>query len=173
MGEWLIYGSNGSQKATVKKLEYSGEFMGETSVTCDIYSPSPISFSIGDYLVYRGERFTIDYDATRLKQARNNTYGKGYTYENMRFLSYVGELKKCEFLDFVPSDNLIHFSQLPDFSFYAETVKDLADRIQANLDRIYTGGKAWTVQVVQGFEGKENINVSVSKSTCFYERNPF
>ena len=167
MGEWLIYGSNGTQKATVKKLEYSGEFMGETSVTCDIYSPSPISFSIGDYLVYRGERFTIDYDATRLKQSRNNTYGKGYTYENMRFLSYVGELKKCEFLDFVPSDNLIHFSQLPDFSFYAETVKDLADRLQANLDRIYTGSKAWSVQVVQGFEGKENINVSVSKATCF------
>ena len=167
MGEWLIYGSNGTQKATVKKLEYSGEFMGETSVSCDIYSPSPISFSIGDYLVYRGERFTIDYDATRLKQSRNNTYGKGYTYENMRFLSYVGELKKCEFLDFVPSDNLIHFSQLPDFSFYAETVKDLADRLQANLDRIYTGSKAWSVQVVQGFEGKENINVSVSKATCF------
>lgn len=167
MGEWLIYGSNGTQKATVKKLEYSGEFMGETSVTCDIYSPSPISFSIGDYLVYRGERFTIDYDATRLKQARNNTYGKGYTYENMRFLSYVGELKKCEFLDFVPSDNLIHFSQLPDFFFYAETVKDLADRLQANLDRIYTGSNAWSVQVVQGFEGKENINVSVSKATCF------
>lgn len=167
MGEWLIYGSNGTQKATVKKLEYSGEFMGETFVTCDIYSPSPISFSIGDYLVYRGERFTIDYDATRLKQARNNTYGKGYTYENMRFLSYVGELKKCEFLDFVPSDNLIHFSQLPDFSFYAETVKDLADRLQANLDRIYTGSKAWSVQVVQGFEGKENVNVSVSKATCF------
>ena len=167
MGEWLIYGSNGTQKATVKKLEYSGEFMGETSVTCDIYSPSPISFSIGDYLVYRGERFTIDYDATRLKQARNDTYGKGYTYENMRFLSYVGELKKCEFLDFVPSDNLIHFSQLPDFSFYAETVNDLADRLQANLDRIYTGSNAWSVQVVQGFEGKENINVSVSKATCF------
>ena len=167
MGEWSIYGSNGSQKATVKKLEYSGEFMGETHVTCDVYAPSPISFGVGDYLEYRGERFVIDYDATRKKQARVNTYGSGFLYEGMRFISYVGELKKCEFLDFVPSDNQIHYSQLPEFSFFAADVSDLADRIQANLDRLYTGNKAWTVSVAQGFEGKTNIDVQVSKITCF------
>lgn len=167
MGEWLIYGSNGSQKATVKKLEYSGEFMGETFVTCDIYSPSPISFSVGDYLSYRGENFVIDYDATRKKQSRVNTYGKGFVYEGMKFTSYVGELKKCDFLDFVLNDNLQHYSQLPTFDFYAETVEALADRLQANLNRMYTGSKAWSVSVVSGFEGKENVNVQISNIKCF------
>ena len=167
MGEWSIYGSNGSVKAVVKKLEYSGEFMGETIVTCDVYSASPINFDVGDYLDYRGERFAIDYNATRKKQARPSTYGRGFLYEGMRFLSYVGELKKCEFLDFVPSDNQIHYSQLPEFSFFAADVSDLAERIQANLDRLYTGNKAWTVSVAQGFGGKTNIDVQVSKITCF------
>ena len=167
MGEWLIYGSNGVAKATVKKLEYNGEFMGETIVTCDVYSPSPISFSVGDYLSYRGESFVIDYDATRKKQSRINTYGNGFVYEGMKFTSYVGELKKCDFLDFVLNDNLQHYSQLPTFDFYAETVEALADRIQANLNRMYTGSKAWTVSVVSGFEGKENVNVQISNIKCF------
>lgn len=167
MGEWIIYGSNGSPKATVKKLEYSGEFMGETILTCDVYSPSPVSFSVGDYLSYRGENFVIDYDATRLKQAKENTYGKGFVYEGMRFTNYINELKKCDFLDYVLNDNNQHYSQLPDFSFYAETVQALADRIQANLNRMYTGNKAWIVTVASGFEGKEGVNVSVSKIKVF------
>lgn len=167
MGEWSIYGSDGSVKAVVKKLEYSGEFMGETIVTCDVYSPSPINFDVGDYLSYRGETFAIDYNATRKKQAKVNTYGKGFVYEGMRFISYIGELKKCGFLDFVPSDNQVHYSQLPEFSFFAENVSDLAERIKSNLDRLYTGGKTWTVSVAQRFSGKENINVQVSKISCF------
>lgn len=167
MGEWNIYDSNGQVKAIVKRLEYNGEFMGERSITATIYSPSPIDFSVGDYLTYRNEVFSIDYDPSILKQARNNTYGQGYVYDSVKFNSRQMELVYCKFLDYVIADNQVHYSSLPNFSFYCETITNLTERIQANLNRLYTGGKAWTITVNAQNVHVSRINIDVQGMTCW------
>ena len=63
---------------------------------------------------------------------------------------------------YVKVDNKVHFTSLPNFDFYASSVRDLADRIQANLDRLYTGTQQWTVVVSSDSEGKKNVPVSIS-----------
>ena len=57
--------------------------MGACSVNITVTSPTPIDFTVGDYLIYRGERFEINYDPTELKQASKNTYGEAFKYENV------------------------------------------------------------------------------------------
>ena len=159
---WTIYNKTGQiAKCKIHQLEYNGEFMGECSVVCTIKSESPIEFAIGDYLIYRGERFEINYNPTILKKASKNSTGDAFTYDNVKFNSLSDELARCDFLDYVPNDNNIHFTSLPKFSFFASSISNLAERIQVNLDRIYTGNKKWTVIVHPEYVNKKNINISV------------
>ena len=159
---WTIYDKTGQiAKCEIHQLEYNGEFMGECSVVCTIKSESPIELAIGDYLIYRGERFEINYDPTILKKASKNSTGDAFTYDNVKFNSLSDELTRCDFLDYVPRDNNIHFTSLPKFSFFASSISNLAERIQVNLDRIYTGDKKWTVTVHPEYVNKKNINISV------------
>lgn len=159
---WTIYDKTGQiAKCEIHQLEYNGEFMGECSVVCTIKSESPIELAIGDYLIYRGERFEINYDPTILKKASKNSTGDAFTYDNVKFNSLSDELTRCDFLDYVPNDNNIHFTSLPKFSFFASSISNLAERIQVNLDRIYTGNKKWTVIVHPEYVNKKNINISV------------
>lgn len=159
---WTIYNKTGQiAKCKIHQLEYNGEFMGECSVVCTIKSEFPIEFAIGDYLIYRGERFEINYDPTILKKASKNSTGDAFTYDNVKFNSLSDELARCDFLDYVPNDNNIHFTSLPKFSFFASSISNLAERIQVNLDRIYTGNKKWTVIVHPEYVNKKNINISV------------
>jgi len=144
---WKVYNKDGIERCEIHKLEYSGTFMGEKFITASIRSPHPIEFAIGDYVIYRGERFTLNYDPSIIKNAGLNKAGDAFIYENIKFNSYSDELIRCQFLDYVLNDNLIHFSSLPSFGFHALTIHDLADRIKANLDRVYTGDRAWTVNV--------------------------
>lgn len=168
MSEWKVYNKDGiTEVCSVKALEYSGSWMGECSVTATITSPTPLSFSIGDYLEYRGERFEINYDPTVIKSATSGSYGEGFTYDNVKFNSLSDELTRCDFLDFVPSDNQIHYSSLPNFSFFADDVRKLAERIQVNLDRIYKGSKKWTVIVSDEYNGKKDVNIAVNNITCW------
>ena len=163
MGRFIIYSKDGqTQRCVANKLEYNGEFMGACSVNITVTSPTPINFTVGDYLIYRGERFEINYDPTELKQASKNTYGDAFKYENVVFNSLADELTRCEFLDYVKEDNLIHYSSLPTFSFYAESINALAERIQVNLDRIYKGEQKWTVTVHPEYVNEANKSISIS-----------
>lgn len=163
MGRFIIYSKDGqTQRCVANKLEYNGEFMGACSVNITVTSPTPINFTVGDYLIYRGERFEINYDPTELKQASKNTYGEAFKYENVVFNSLADELTRCEFLDYVKEDNLIHYSSLPTFSFYAESINALAERIQVNLDRIYKGEQKWTVTVHPEYVNETNKSISIS-----------
>ena len=72
---WEIKDNEGVVKAKVNALEYNDEWMGQTSVTVTVESPEPIDFAIGNYLVYRGERFEINYDPGKIKSAPR--YAKG------------------------------------------------------------------------------------------------
>ena len=115
-------------------LEYSGTWMGDCFVTLSIKSAYPIDFQIGDYLVYRGEKFVINYDPTVVKKARRGTYGEGFTYDNIKFNALSDELTRVPFHDIVLSTNELHYTSLPTFSFYAKDVDDLVDRLQANMN---------------------------------------
>lgn len=159
---WTIYKKNGEERTVtlpqgassrsgrlaLPELEYNGEWMGETSVTLNVRCAVPVGFEIGDYIVYRGEKFVINYDPTVIKKARRGTYGEGFVYDNVKFVSLGYELTDMRMLDYVLNDNEIHYSSLPKFSFFCETVDDLADRLQVNADRYcsangITGADRW------------------------------
>ena len=148
MSKWTIYRGNGEvlhesvtnydgngKVVEQDTLEYSGKWMGDCFVTVSFKSAYPIDFQIGDYIVYRGEKFTINYDPTVVKKSSRGTYGEGFTYDSVKFNALSNELTDAKFHDWVLSDNKIHYSSLPNFSFYAKDMNDLADRLQACMDR--------------------------------------
>ena len=141
MSTWNIYHKDGSkltdvngEQITVHGLEYSDSWMGECFLTINFKHEVPINFQIGDYIVYRGERFELNYEPGKDKQARPDTYGEGFVYDSVKFNALQDELARAEFLDVVLNDNELHYTTLPKFPFYVQTLDDLLDRIQANLD---------------------------------------
>lgn len=151
MGKWIICHKDGSvltdvndELVVIHGLEYSDSWMGECFVSIDFKRQSPIGFEIGDYIMYRGERFELNYVPGKEKQARKDTYGDGFTYDGVKFNSLRDELSRAEFLDVVLHDNQLHYTTLPKFQFYVETIDDLLDRIQANLNEQIGDGK-WKI----------------------------
>lgn len=141
MSTWNIYHKDGSkltdvngEHITVHGLEYSDSWMGECFLTINFKHEVPINFQIGDYIVYRCERFELNYEPGKDKQARPDTYGEGFVYDSVKFNALQDELSRAEFLDVVLNDNELHYTSLPKFPFYVQTLDDLLDRIQANLD---------------------------------------
>ena len=140
MSEWKIYSLNGVEKAIIKELELHDEWMAESYLTVTVKSAEPVSFAIGDYIDYRGERYCINYDPSVLKKARRGTYGEGFVYDNIKFASEPqSKIVGCDFTDLVLDDNQMHYTGLPTFPFYCETVDDLLDRVQACLEELYPG----------------------------------
>lgn len=148
MAEWTIYDKNGDERTVAQgvntvsakhyvqpDLEYSGTWMGDCFVTLNLRSAYPINFQIGDYVVYRGEKFVMNYDPSVVKKARRGTYGEGFTYDNVKFNALSYELTDMRMLDYVLYDNSVHYSSLPKFSFFCSDVDDLADRLQVNANR--------------------------------------
>ena len=160
---WKVYDKTGNTvRCTLKGLEYNGTWMGACFVTSTLKSAVPILFEIGDYVMYRGEKFEINYDPTALKKAARKTSGEAFVYDNIKFNWPGDELTRCDFLDYVKSDNQIHFTSLPKFSFFASSIQDLADRVQVNLDRIYKGEQKWTVTVHPEYVNEANKSISIS-----------
>ena len=115
--------------------QYHGGWMEECYLTVNVSEAEPVDFHIGDFISYRGEEFYINYDPHTIKQARRKSTGDSFKYDNIKFY-YLGErLKDIQFLDYVLNDNNKAYSSLPTFSFFADSVEDYADRLQANLDR--------------------------------------
>lgn len=161
MSTWNIYHKDGSklidvngEQITVHGLEYSDSWMGECFLTINFKHEVPINFQIGDYIVYRGERFELNYEPGKDKQARPDTYGEGFVYDSVKFNALQDELSRAEFLDVVLNDNELHYTALPKFPFYVQTLDDLLDRIQACLNeqigaglwKIYSRNKDRSVQ---------------------------
>lgn len=151
MSTWNIYHKDGSkltdvneEQITVHGLEYSDSWMGECFVNINFKHEVPINFQIGDYIVYRGERFELNYEPGKDKQARPDTYGEGFVYDSVKFNALQDELARAEFLDVVLNDNELHYTALPKFPFYVQTLDDLLDRIQANLDE-QIGAGLWKI----------------------------
>ena len=164
MVDITIYSKNGTEKAVVKTLEYDGNFMGDRFVTVSVSSPTVIDWAIGDYLDYRGERWTLWLLPATSKTARVRSYGGAIEYKDLRFCPNEEELRRCSFLDVVKSDNEIHYTSLPNFSFYCSRAQDLADRIQANLDRLYPG--LWTVEANEAASITDQ-SLTFSENSCW------
>lgn len=166
--EWKVYSSDGKTvKATTKRVEYNGEYMGSCSLTITFESHAPINFEIGDYIDYRLERFYLNVLPSSKKQCSRNGSKNAFAYENVQFMSVSDELVRCDFLDVVKKDNNIHWTALPTFSFYCEGVKNLAERIQANLDRVY-GENVWTIQIDKTYEdSRKYIQISISNQSVW------
>ena len=195
MSTWNIYHKDGSkltdvngEQITVHGLEYSDSWMGECFVTINFKHEVPINFQIGDYIVYRGERFELNYEPGKDKQARPDTYGEGFVYDSVKFNALQDELARAEFLDVVLNDNELHYTSLPKFPFFVQTLDDLLDRIQANLDeqigaglwKIYSRNKERSVQrgalesewlSVYGEKTEDNViesmSITVDSQTCW------
>lgn len=151
MSRWNIYHKDGTKltdvnddEVVVHGLQYSDKWMGDCFLTIDFKNNAPINFKIGDYIIYRGERFELNYEPGKDKKASLNTYGEGFVYDSVKFNALQDELSRSEFLDVVLNDNELHYTALPKFSFFVETLDDLLDRIQANLDE-QIGKGAWKV----------------------------
>lgn len=195
MSTWNIYHKDGSkltdvngEQITVHGLEYSDSWMGECFVTINFKHEVPINFQIGDYIVYRGERFELNYEPGKDKQARPDTYGEGFVYDSVKFNALQDELARAEFFDVVLNDNELHYTSLPKFPFFVQTLDDLLDRIQANLDeqigaglwKIYSRNKERSVQrgalesewlSVYGEKTEDNViesmSITVDSQTCW------
>ena len=195
MSTWNIYHKDGSkltdvngEQITVHGLEYSDSWMGECFLTISFKHEVPINFQIGDHIVYRGERFELNYEPGKDKQARPDTYGEGFVYDSVKFNALQDELSRAEFLDVVLNDNELHYTALPKFPFYVQTLDDLLDRIQANLDdqigkglwKIYSrnmersvqrGGQKseWMSMYGEGTSDNviESMSITVDSQTCW------
>lgn len=139
MAQWTIYSKNNVAKAVVKELELHDEWMAECYLTITANSATPIDFAVGDYIDYRGERYTIEYSPNELKKASSGSYGEGFMYDNIKFVGLQNEVVQCDFNDIVLNDNNVHYTALPTFPFFCSSVDDLLDRIQANLEDLYPG----------------------------------
>lgn len=147
--EWKLYHKDGTplrdtngKEISVHSLKYDGEWMGECSVSVSIENEAPIDFEIGDYLIYRNERFELNYDPGKAKQGRKNALGNSFKYQDVKFNSLSDELARAEFLDVVLNDNELHYTALPVFQFYVESLDDLLDRLQACMNE-QVGGNKW------------------------------
>lgn len=195
MSTWNIYHKDGSkltdvngEQITVHGLEYSDSWMGECFLTINFKHETPIDFQIGDYIVYRNERFELNYEPGKDKQARPDTYGEGFLYDSVKFNALQDELSRAEFLDVVLNDNELHYTALPKFPFYVQTLDDLLDRIQANLDeqigkglwKIYSRNMERSVQrgalksewlTVYGEKTDDNViesmSITIDSQTCW------
>ena len=150
-------------RCEIKSFSYNGSFMGDRSITITYKSPIIIPFAIGDYVEYRGEKFVLDYDPSDSKEAEVRRSGDAITY-NLTFHpeSHV-ELQNCDFCDYVLYDNQLHYSSSPKFSFIG-TAHDLADRIKANLDRLYPG--KWTIKIDPSVV-TEDKNIEIENTSCW------
>lgn len=133
----------------LSSVEMTDGWMEDCFVQTTIESAYPISFSIGDYIVYRGERYELNYDPGKAKTARAGSDRGAFRYENVKLNALQDELVRAQFLDVVlgmenTEEQTIPYTALPKFGFYVQTVDDLLDRIQANMDE-QMGAGLWAL----------------------------
>lgn len=125
--------------AVVHDPELHDEWMADRFITVSVKSPEPIDWHFGDYMEYCGEVFSISYDPNVVKKARRGTYQEGFTYDNVRLYAFGNKAKQIDFKDVVLYDNNVTYTSLGTFSFFCASVEDLADRLQANFNRVSSG----------------------------------
>lgn len=170
----ILYKENGDNKtrAIVNKWKFCDSVMGEQYLTFSIASEKPIDWAIGDFCVFRGETFTLNYIPSLTQKAKTGERQDAYTYENVKFDSVQEELTRCLMLDITPTTGTYvaalgtNYTGSSKFQLYCgEVLADqhigdggeivgrtltavcaLAAKIQANLDRMFPSS-GWHVYV--------------------------
>ncbi len=151
---------------TANRWQWQDAVMGEQYITLNAQSDVPIPFAVGDYCIYRGEVFYLNYIPSETQNARPNKVGNGFVYENIKFDSCQEELSRCQMRDITPTTGLYvaslgtNYTGSTIFSLYCgEIIKDgktytpvcaLAAKMQANLDEMYRdkdGNPMWRIIV--------------------------
>lgn len=155
---FIVYTRDGKERCVLKEIECIGKYMNERVVTATLFSNIPIPFDVGDYLNYRGEKFSLSITPTAKKTGREQ-----YTY-TLNFYSQADELKYCVFRDLVPYDNKLIYANHKQVDFTGD-ITYLTDRIQANLDAIHPG--KWTIHVSNNVDLDNIQNVSLQNENCW------
>ena len=159
MARLTIYkkGTESTVRCEVEKWEFHDKAMGEQYITFDISFHIPIDFEIGDWCMFRGQKYTLNIQPTCTQKARPNTYGGAFEYESVKLYSEQDKLTRCIILDIIPTSGEhsaaygTNYTGSANFTLncfettftyqgnvitYAP-VHALLDRIKANLDRLY------------------------------------
>ncbi len=149
-------------RCVVNKWKFQDAMMGEQCITFDITSEKPIDFAVGDFCVFRGEVFTLNYIPSVTQKARTGERQDSYTYSNVKMDSRQEELTRCTMLDITPSSPLYNavlgtnYTGSSRFQLFCgeqtfngstyTAVCALALKMQANLDRFF-GSDVWSIYV--------------------------
>ena len=151
MSKFAIYSSGGTQRANGCPT-FTGTYMKAGVLDYrEIASPTPINWSIGDYVDYSrtGLRYYLYNIPQTKRQARNAEYGGTFVYQNVQFHDASYDFEICPFRDLVVGDNRVHFSTQPAISVF-DNVAGIAERIEACLEDMFPG--KWEVRVASGTE---------------------
>lgn len=166
-----IYDKNGNAKCICNSLEYTGKMMSQSYVMVSVKSPVPIYFEIGDYLDYRGIRYTINYDPSADKTSSANSAGDAFTYNNLKLSGPEDDLTRVRFLDFVSDDgsptgsNTLHYSNSPKWTLFCEDLRSFVEKLQVNIDRVYNN---WKVEISEyDFEFAHNVVIEVDNQSVW------
>lgn len=140
-------------RCTANKWKFQDTMMGEQFITFSITSEVPIDFAVGDFCIFRGETYTLNYIPSVTQKARTKERQDAYTYENVKLESFQEELTRCTMLDITPTTgdyiaalgtnytgSSIFQLFCGEISANGETltaVCALAAKMQANLDRMF------------------------------------
>lgn len=149
-------------RCVVKKWQFQDSVMGEQFISFSVSSENPIEWAVGDYCVYRGETFTLNYVPSVTQKARRKECGDAFSYDMVKMDSCRIELDRAIMLDITPTtgDYIAalgtNYTGSDQFQlFCGETIADgrtftpvcaLAAKIQANLDRAFPT-LGWKVMV--------------------------
>ena len=156
------HGSNDAVRCVVERWTFHDQFMGEQYLSFDVNSPVVLEWEVGDYCVFRGEVYTLNYVPSCTQHARMYESGDAFVYEGVKLNPASDELTRCIILDVVPTTdeydryegmNYTGSAVFPlrcgeviwDGHTYAP-VHTLADKIQTNLQRLYPDA-GWKILV--------------------------
>ena len=191
VGKLYIYAKDGSTRCVLNKWEFHDTFMGEQYLQFDKESAVQIDFEVGDYAIYRDERFEINVKPTCEQVSRPESGGVAFKYQSVKMDSLKNELTKCSLLDITPttyqyvSSEGTNYTGSTNFTMYCiETtvtmkksdgttvnvllhpVEYLCGVIQANLDRLYGRENGWQILVNPEAEKSDDVVLNVSNWSC-------
>lgn len=155
---YTVFTSTGETRAILHKFDRSGVFMNERSITTDYEAHEPIGFQPGDWIEYKGQRYTIEHSPTIKKTSTDSI-----TY-SLQFVSRKYELERCQMRNLVPNDNGIVYAS-PLLIEFTGKVNYLTERIQACLDDMYGAG-VWTITIEDRGKDEEK-NISLQNTNCW------
>jgi len=173
MAKFNVYSPDGQTIKYSGAPTYHGTYLKPSYLEfTTISSPTAISWSIGDYIVYSRTGLTYRlYDIPQpTKKATSGASGESFVYSNVQFYADTKKLEVVPFRDLVIDQGqttAYHFSTLNSVDTF-ENVAGICARIQKNMENFYGNG-TWSFVVASGLVGfneTEAREFSVSGGTC-------